>query len=695
MAEKKKPSGKEAAEAAEVRQWRDKIKASEKYRDNIAARYRWKEIVEEYKGQSTAIQNATDIYVPPLNLQFAYVKTEIPAISLRDPKIKVNPKNAKSIMGAKILTKALNYLWRVNKYKRENKKNVLDSKLVGHSWFKSGYTGKSEVVEEGDQRYEFIGEENFFGYRVPWDTLTFNQDALDPPYDCTWIAQEVCVPLEALKEQGYSNIENLKPSDPSTPQPDKQNIKTQDGDKAKEDPGSNKVKLYEIWNKLDHTVLVISDQVDAWHRPPRPWPCKFKGFPFSYVEVNDNPDSPYGIPDVYMFDSQIYELTKVRAMMLDHVKRFNRQLIGRKGALTPEAKSDFETGRTGAYIEADIGPNESINNVMAPIPYPQIQPDIYAIEQRIKEDWINISGQSATERGATQQTSTRTFRELAQMDRGAKNRRSEQIDAFEEFVEDIASNQVALLKQLADVPFYVRTTGEDEQTVIEGLQLRPSASQPGSITDSTGFTFTKNDIIGEYDIEVVAGSTAPLDSDMKMQRLLEILNLLPQLGALPGGPVIATIGLGLAEELDMPEVVQAITEEMKLAKQRQEQQAAQQEKMEQLQLADRAAEHQLEAEKVATKQAEAMVKALAVMKPEPAKIEAPQEDKGPSESISFKDLPTEGKVQMAKQAGIHLSPQDVEAHEQKQAAQEAEKMKLQAKLKPKPKPAGGSGGGKP
>lgn len=54
------------------------------------------------------------------------------------------------------------------------------------------------------------------------------------------------------------------------------------------------------------------------------------------------------------------------------------------------------------------------------------------------------------------------------------------------------------------------------------------------------------------------------------------------------------------------------------------------------------------------------------------KQEAPQK---PSESINFKDLPPEGQSQMAEQAGIHLSPEQVAAHqEQENARKAAEKM---------------------
>jgi len=62
---------------------------------------------------------------------------------------------------------------------------------------------------------------------------------------------------------------------------------------------------------------------------------------------------------------------------------------------------------------------------------------------------------------------------------------------------------------------------------------------------------------------------------------------------------------------------------------------------------------------------EAKVAALEVYK-DTAKLnkQQPAEDKGPSESISFKDLPAEGKVQMAEQAGITLSPEQIKAQEQ-------------------------------
>jgi hypothetical protein len=64
--------------------------------------------------------------------------------------------------------------------------------------------------------------------------------------------------------------------------------------------------------------------------------------------------------------------------------------------------------------------------------------------------------------------------------------------------------------------------------------------------------------------------------------------------------------------------------------------------------------------------------------PEPEEVAEPE--KGPSESISFKDLPPDGQAQMAAQAGIHLTPQTLQQHADDQQQKQAD---LKAAAKPK------------
>lgn len=73
--------------------------------------------------------------------------------------------------------------------------------------------------------------------------------------------------------------------------------------------------------------------------------------------------------------------------------------------------------------------------------------------------------------------------------------------------------------------------------------------------------------------------------------------------------------------------------------------------------------------------------------------EQPEQQKPPSESLSFKDLPPEGKVQMAAQAGIQLDANQIRADEQEQKMQEQQMADRQMQLKEKQVQMKGSSNG--
>ena len=66
-------------------------------------------------------------------------------------------------------------------------------------------------------------------------------------------------------------------------------------------------------------------------------------------------------------------------------------------------------------------------------------------------------------------------------------------------------------------------------------------------------------------------------------------------------------------------------------------------------------------------------------------LDKPKEntDKGPSKSISFKDLPPRGKVELAAQAGIDLDENEIAQDELEQKQQEADIQERQLQIKEK------------
>lgn len=591
----------------EIQKWLKRISASDKLRDKVAADYNWRDIVDEFHNKyNWSRWGLSDIYIPPLALSFAYVQSEIPALYFRDPHIKVNPKNEKSVDAAKIMEKAINYIWRHQRIKRENTKNLQDTLLVGHSWFKTGYRGDFGTIEDANgTRFEFIEKEEFFGYRIPWESIYFNPDSIDPPFDCTWIAHEIWAAKEDIEKNPLYDKDVVAKLQVSS----KKNkhsvvIGSVDYGSYISEVDEGMCCLYEVWDKSTQTKFTISPGTLEYLEAPKQWPYQLRGFPFSYLCFNPSPSFPYGIPDVYTFRPQLLELMKLYASMLDHVKRLNRQYLVKEGAIDADAMAQLKKGVTGAIIQVD-----DINSVSV-LQYPPFPQDAYVIEKLLKEVLINVSGQSATDRGATQPTASGTFKELSDLQKSGQNRRSRKVDLIEQFIEDIASNMIALLQQLADVPFYVRLTGDEFQAIQQALSSRPSANVQGAIAGPNGFTFTKDDISGEFDLEVVAGSTMPLDRTQTMQTINQIIPEFPALGVMPGGPVAQAIGSLLAENLEIPQLEKAMQDEAALKQQMQQRQQQQMQDQQALNVAETTGKLNIDAARVGVKQNALVIDAM-------------------------------------------------------------------------------------
>jgi hypothetical protein len=666
-------------EAEAVREKLSAIKKARDRRDKVKKDYRWTELINEYKGQFTF---NVDIDIMPINLIFAYVKTELPSLYIRDPHIKVNPKNRTSINTAKVLEEVINYIWKYKKIKREVKKCVIDALLIGHSWVKLGYTGKFGSIEDEMGGYiDTIESEDIFAYHVNWEDITFNDDSMDPPYDSKWIAHSVWLDVDEVKSNPrYKNTDGLTASFEDE----------KDMPSESEESHKGKVRLHEVWNMEKQTVCTITEGVEKYLEEKK-WPLQMRGLPFSMLKFNFSNDMAYGLSDVAMFEPQVLELIKVRSMALDHLKRYNRQLI-----TTPNNINDDEMAKIKKGVTGTIALAEDPSKIMA-LPYPPLQTDIYAIEERIKEDQINVSGQSPQERGATQKTSTRTVGELNMMREGAVNRRSEKVDLVEDFVEDIATKLVALLQQFVTVPYYARIVGQDSPELQGAIKERASAQSQSSVTNKEGFTFTAEDIEGEFDLEPVSGSSTPLDKAELMKTLFQLVELGPKAGAMPGGPFMGTVAKLIAENMDVQELIMALDTEQQMQMAQKAEGKEREAEMKQLALSKQAAETQMDAENAATKQNKVLVEFLKMQK-ESKGIEAEAQSKIQAEQMEAQNEMAIAKRKAELEAQLEtiklqheLQMEEMRTRHELQMAQaknEAEiaMMKKKQATAPKPKP---------
>lgn len=541
-------------EKDEVNKWLSRIQDAKKFRDRERDDQQWKRFLDEYKGKYDVGAMATQMAIIPINYVFSYVHTEIPRLYFRDPYFAVNPKGIPYIQRAKILEVALNYLVSELNIKYEVYKALLDTLIVGHSWIKFGYTGTfgqittaEDIKGNGknkrplDEVNEFVKSESLFVSHVPWEDIIFDTCAKDPPYDCHWIAHKIVKPLKTVKESDtYKNTKQLT-----------SNYKVDD----KEFSGSKDielVELWEIWDKDSNSIYVVAEGSDSFLRN-QPNPYEMEGLPFSMLKFNHVPGKAYPLSDIALIEPQIMEKIKLRSMQINHLKRWNRQAFYRKGALDEEAISKYKLGTDGALIPVNAE-DKSLQDVLHMPQYPTLQAEIFQIENLIQLDIDTITGQTQTDRGAPAATRTRTLGEVELLQNSSLTRSSKKQDSLEDFMEEVAKKLIQLMKQFQLTPKYVRALGQDSAMIAQKLKGR---------FDGQGLVFTKEDIQGDFDVEVKAGSTIPLSKENRLKVLTQLLALGPAMGVIPGGPVSQAIGREILRDLDIKEAERAWIEQEK------------------------------------------------------------------------------------------------------------------------------------
>ena len=223
--------------------------------------------------------------------------------------------------------------------------------------------------------------------------------------------------------------------------------------------------------------------------------------------------------------------------------------------MSKEEMAKFAEGIDGAITERSVGSAPPV-----PTEYAAMQAESFQLDDLIQRDMDAVIGQTDVERGGQARTKTGTLGELKEQTAGTSSRSAKRQDMLEDFLEEEARKLISLIKQFQTTPKYVRITGmtaEEIQMAFQGLN-----------TDENGFYFTKDNIQGEYDIEVKSGSTLPMNRENKI-KVMETL-LQPQIAAaigivpspIPPTQVGMALGKELIRELDLKTVEAAYDKQM-------------------------------------------------------------------------------------------------------------------------------------
>ncbi len=478
---------------------------------------------------------------------FGYVDTGIAKMYARDPYFSVNAGQGNTIQRAHLLERVLNWLKKEIKLKNEIERVIRDTLIASHGWIKVGFAGEigEKPVDTNDESKgmaETVDNGEVFAKFVPWEDVLFDATLCsDPPYDCPWIAHRIVKPLEQWKESKlYNWPADIKPN-VSTIQPDGKKI-----DEKLKDSDMDLLEVWEIHDTETNKIYAVAEGCEEFGRDDENT-AEMKGLPFSMLKFNPIPKKPYPLADITIIMPQILERIKLRGGMLNHIKRWSRQLSVEKGAVSPQELDKFTNGIDGAVIQREKGFAPPV-----PIEYAALQAEIFVLDQLIQKDMDTVIGQNEVDRGAQAPGGTKkTKYEIQEQQQGSFSRNQKRQDKLEDFLSEVASKLVALMKQYYDTPRYVAITGMSVAEVTEKMGLGVDNVEPG------GIVFTKEDIKGEFDIEVKAGSTLPLNKDNRIKATQGVLEMIKESGMAPGNPLqIAMIG-EILRELDLQEAIKA------------------------------------------------------------------------------------------------------------------------------------------
>ena len=482
------------------------LNASKKWRKDDGYDGIWRRLLDLYKGRHYEYYAEEDRLL--INMVFSTVNVIAPSIAVNFPKITVNAVKYENAAQAVIAETVVNYWWRYNDVRSQFRRAVKDMILFGHGWIKVGYrfveeekigTGDDEVSDPeagGDGATTLVVLEDApFAERVsPFDVFV-DSDATSM-HDIKWIAQRIRRPLKDVQndkrysKQGRSEVKMMAVS------------------RYSDDPSNKKVhdttygyaELWEYYDVASDTMCVFCEGGEYFLIKPQKMPYSF-GHPFVQIRNYDVPDSFYPIGDIEQIEPLQKELNETRTQMMNHRKRYARKYLFKESAFDQYGRTALESDEDNVMVP--VISDENLASVVANFPAVINPPEFYNQSDMIIGDIDRISGVSEFQRGSSSEI-RRTATEASLIQDASNARTADKLAIVEQAVGEVGKRMLILTRQFMTGEKVARLTGKDGEPVW--------------------VTYDKDYLEGDFDFEVVGGSTQPTNESFRRQMALQMMD---------------------------------------------------------------------------------------------------------------------------------------------------------------------------
>ncbi len=512
----------------------DHVEKCSRWRDQQGYEYTWRRLIDLYRGKHWPSTTSNEQDLIAVNLAFSTVNVIAPSVAVNYPKIVVQATKEENVDRAVFVEAIINYMWKHHNFRDPFRHAVKDFLIFGHGWLKVGWKFLeqpqlvSEIERESliDQAFtevaDFAATSPELAADLPTDEdiyanipQTIMRVVEDQPFverispfdvyvdpqattleEASWIAQRLVRPLEEAKNDNrYKPSARKRLSNNYVPDVDKEET----SDKAQYLP--EQVVLWEYYDMKANTLSVYADGADEFLIDPVAMPYAY-GQPFVMVRNYDVPDQFYPIGDLESIESLQLELDKTRSQLMNDRKRYARKWLYHERSFGPEGREALESEDDGRMVPV-VDENKPLSEVVVPMPQIPMSADMYNYSAIIEDDINTVSGISEYARGAMPEI-RRTATEASIIADAQNARAADKLAIVEICISHVARRVIQLMQQF-----------------MTGDQIARVTSVGG---EDMFVNYTRDDITGEYDFSVQAGSTQPMNDTIRKQQAISLMN---------------------------------------------------------------------------------------------------------------------------------------------------------------------------
>ena len=519
-----------------------KLESAARWRDEMGYDSVWQRMIDLYRGKHWPRVTATEDLVA-VNLAFSTVNVIAPSVSVNHPKVVVTPNDPENTDRAAFVEAVINHVWRHHDFRKPFRRAVKDFLIFGHGWIKVGWQfleqertlGEEErqtMIDEAAMEADAFAMTNpEFAGDLPSDeeiaaniTNTAMMIVEDQPFverispfdmfvdpeatcleDAAWIAQRIVRPLEeAKKDKRYKASARKKLDAQNVLYP----LNTPNSRQQQEEYlyDEERTVIYEFYDIVNNTISVLAQAGDEFLVDPTPMPYVY-GQPFVMLRNYDIPDYFYPMGDLEAIESLQLELDKTRTQLVNARKRYARKYLYHERSFGPEGREALASDQDGRLVPV-VEENKPLSETVIPMPQTPLSPEIYQYSDIIEQDINTVSGVSEYARG--QMPEIRRTATEASIIADAGNAR--------------AADKLAIVE--LGIGYVARRVLQVMQQFMTGEQMARVAQKGGG---DLFVPYTREDIIGEYDFSVEAGSTQPMNDTIRKQQAVSLLNAMAPL----------------------------------------------------------------------------------------------------------------------------------------------------------------------